>query len=421
MKLNSGRYKLTGLAILTAIIAAACTEKLDNSAGCPILCPDQGGDIQTVTLDAVSFDSTVSALTGQGTELSLLLATRGDTLDSRAVIRFDTIPDRYRRPGADTTSIEVTTVDSAFLRLRVDTAGGKIPATLALDLYDVNSTAPDTAVDEIAALFTPSRLITSTTFASSQLKDTINIPIPSDAILARKGSRFRIGIRARSNESVQLRLLSQEGAGSPSVLSYRVSPDTTIAKVVLAPTSRTPLNQPILAQSFGDYTLLVKGTATGSPSELNIGGLPARRVYMRFNIPAFIIDSVDVVRATLLLTQKATGGLDPGDTVKIIPNVGLAASSVTDVAKAAQIAATVTTDTLKVTPSGSGLKLLELANVIAIWRTQNVTDTPRSLVLISTLEGTSPLEARFYPIEAAPDKRPRLRISYSSRKATGLP
>ena len=421
MKLNSGRYKLTGLAILTAIIAAACTEKLDNSAGCPILCPDQGGDIQTVTLDAVSLDSTVSALTGQGTERSLLLATRGDTLDSRVVIRFDTIPDRYRRPGADTTSIEVTTVDSAFLRLRVDTVGGKIPPTLELDLYDVNSTAPDTAVDEIAALFTPSRLITSTTLASSQLKDTINIPIPSDAILARKGSRLRIGILARSNQSVQLRLLSQEGAGSPSILSYRVSPDTTIAKVVLAPTSRTPLNQPILAESFGDYTLLVKGTATGSASELNIGGLPARRVYMRFNVPAFIIDSVDVVRATLLLTQRATGGIDPDDTVRIIPNVGLAASSVTDVAKAAQIAATVTTDTLKVTPSGSGLKLLELASVIAIWRTQNVTDTPRSLILISTLEGTSPLEARFYPIEAAPDLRPRLRISYSSRKATGLP
>ncbi len=421
MKLNSGRYRLTGLAILTAIIAAACTEKLDNSAGCPILCPDQGGQIETVTLDAVTFDSTVSALAGQGTETSLLLATRGDTLDSRAVIRFDTIPDRYRRPGSDTTSIDVTTVDSAFLRVRVDTTGGKLPPTLSLDLYDVNSTAPDTAVNEIAALFTPDRLITSATFASSQLKDTVNIPIPGNAILARKGGKLRIGIRARADQSVQFRLLSQEGAGSPSILSYRVSPDTTIAKVVLAPSSKTPANQPILAQSFGDYTILVKGTATGPASLLNIGGLPARRVYMRFNIPAFIIDSVDVVRATLLLTQQPNFGLDPGDTVRILPNVGLAASAVTDIAKAAQIAATVTTDTLKVTPSGSGLKLLELANVISLWRTQVATETPRSLILISTLEGTSPLEARFYPIEAAPDLRPRLRISYSSRKSTGLP
>jgi hypothetical protein len=256
---------------------------------------------------------------------------------------------------------------------------------------------------------------------NSQLKDTVNVPIPGDAILARKGGRMRIGIRARADQSVQLRLLSQEGAGSPTILSYRVSPDTTIAKVVLAPSSKTPENQPILAQSFGDYTLLVKGTATGSPSQLNIGGLPARRVYMRFNIPQFIIDSVDVVRATLLLTQQPNTGLDPGDTVRIVPTVGLAANTVTDVAKAAQIAATVTSDTLKVTPAGSGLKSLELASVIALWRTQVASETPRSIILVSTLEGTSPLEARFYSAEAAPDLRPRLRISYSSRKSTGLP
>ena len=420
MELKFARLLLAG-GLLTVAITSACTENLDNSAGCPILCEDQGGTIETVTIDAVTLDSTVSALAGQGTETSLLVATRGDTIDARAVIRFDSIPDRYRRPGSDTTSIEVTTVDSAFLRVRVDTTGGKVPPTLSLDLYDVNSTAADTAVNEIAALFTPERLITSVLFAKSELKDTVNIPIPGSAILSRKGGRLRIGIRARAPESVQLRLLSQEGAGNPTLLSYRVSPDTTIAKVTLAPASRTPENQPIIAASFADYTLLVKGTATGSPAQLNVGGLPARRVYMRFNVPAFIVDSVDVVRATLLLTQLPNSGLDPGDTVRIVPNVGLAAVSVTDVAKASQIAATIATDTLKVTPSGSGLKSLELANVIAVWRTQKAADTPRALILISTLEGTSPLEARFYPIEAAPDLRPRLRISYSSRKSTGLP
>jgi len=406
--------------VLTAI-AAACTEKLDNSAGCPILCPDQGGEVATITIDAVTLDSTVSALAGQGTETSLLIATRGDTLDSRAIIRFDSIPDRYRRPGADTTSVNVTTVDSVVLRLRVDTIGGKIPSSLALDLYDVNSTAADTAVAEIAALFTPDRLVASATFEKAALKDTINIAIPGSVILSRKGGAFRIGIRARASQSVQLRLLSQEGAVTPTILSYRVSPDTTVARVTLAPASRTPLNQPILSASFADYTLLVKGTATGAPSQLNIGGLPARRVYMRFNIPQFIIDSVDVVRATLLLTQQPNLTIDPSDTVQIVPNVSLATASVTDVAKAAQIAIGLQSDTLRVTPGGSGLKTLEVASLIAVWRTQKVDETPRALVLVSTLEGTSPLEARFYPAEAAPNLRPRLRISYSSRKSTGLP
>ena len=420
MKLSSIRLTMAG-SLLLATMTAACTETLDNDAGCPLLCPDQGGEIQTVTLDAITLDSTVSALEGQGTEASLLIATRGDSIDSRAIIRFDSIPALYHKPGPDTTSIEITQVDSAILRMRVDTIGGKIPATVTLDFYDVNSNAPDTATAVIAALFTPDRLITSATFEKAALKDTINVPIPGSQILARKGGPMRIGVRARGPESVQLRLWSQEGAGAPTLLTYRVDPDTTVTKVILVPYSKTPQNQPILANSLADYSLIVKGTSTGPATQLNIGGLPARRVYMRFNIPSFIIDSVDVVRATLLLTQQPNPSIDPEDTVRIAPQISLAAATVTDIAKAAQIVAVARTDTLKVTPSGSGLRTMEIANVISLWRSQNPAETPRALILVSTLEGTSPLEARFFPIEAAPDLRPRLRISYSARKSTGLP
>ncbi|HEX6576608.1 MAG TPA: hypothetical protein VF042_16690 [Gemmatimonadaceae bacterium] len=420
MKLSFVRLTFAG-SLLIAAVTSACTEKLESNAGCPLLCPSQGGEIETVTLDAVTLDTTVSALEGQGTETSILIASRGDSIDARAIIRFDSIPARYVKPGPDTTSIEITTVDSAILRMRVDTTGGKIPETLTLDLYDVNSDAPDTATAQIAALFTPARLITSATFEKAALKDTINVPIPGSALLERKGGPMRLGIRARGPQSVQLRLLSQEGAGAPTLLTYRVDADTAVSKVVLVPYSKTPANQPILAGSLADYTLLVKGTATGAPTDLNIGGLPARRVYMRFNLPAFITDSVDVVRATLLLTQQPGSSIDPTDTVRIVPQVSLASASVTDVAKAAQIVVITKTDTLKVTPTGSGLRTIEVANVLSLWRSQNPTETPRALILVSTLEGTSPLEARFYPAEAAPDLRPRLRISYSARKSTGLP
>ena len=420
MQLISGRLKLAGFVILTAILAA-CTEKLDNSAGCPILCPGQGGEIETITIDAVSLDSTLSALTSLGTEGSMLIATRGDTLDARAIVRFDSIPGRFRRPGADTTSFPVTTADSVILRVRVDTVEGKVPNEVILDLYDVNSDAADTLVNEIADLFVPSRLIGSVTLAKTALKDTVNIPLPAATILDRLDERLRIGIRARGPQSVQLRLLSQEGAGAPTMLSYRVSPDTTVAKVQLTPSSKTPADQAALAFSLADYTLLVRGTATGPATGLNIGGLPARRVYMRFNIPAFL-DSVDVVRATLLLTQVANPGIDPADTVKIVPHIGLATNAVTDIAKASQITAALTSDTLRVAHGGSGVQELEIATIMSLWSRQDPeANTPKAIILISTREGNSPLEARFLPVESPPDQRPRLRVSYSTRKATGLP
>jgi len=205
------------------------------------------------------------------------------------------------------------------------------------------------------------------------------------------------------------------------VLSFRVSPHTAVARISYVPFCMKTTNQPILAQSLNDYTLLVKGTPAGPLNALNIGGLPASRVYMRFNVPAFLIDSVDVVRATLLLTQIPNLSLDPADSMSIVPNLSLAGGVVTDVAKASQIIAVVNTDTLAVVPGGSGLKTLEVATVIGLWRLQVATETPRALVLISTREGQSALQSRFYSIEAAPDLRPRLRISYSARKSTGLP
>jgi len=332
------------------------------------------------------------------------------------------IPARFVRPGADTTSTEITTVDSARLQFRIDTIGMKVPATFTLDFYDVNSDAPDSLVAPVAALFTPARLITSMTLIRDSViaKDTVRVPIPSAAILAHKGGPLRFGIRVRG-PSAQLKLWSEEGAGTPSNLSFRVSPDTTIARVLLLPYSKTPADNPALARALADYTLLVQGTATGAPTLLNVGGLPARRVYMRFDIPPRLIDSVDVIRATLLLNQISNPAIDPNDTVRIVPQVSLAGAAVTDIAKASQIVTAASGDTLKVTPAGSGLKSLEIAGVLALWRTQNATETPRAIILLSTQEGSSPLEARFFGNQAAAGLRPQLRISYSTRKSTGLP
>ena len=420
MELISTRLKLAGLVALTVIVAA-CTENLDNSAGCPLLCVDQQAGVETVTLDVVTFDSTVSALTGQGTELGLLLATRGDSIDSRAIIRFDSIPDRFRKPGSDTTSFEVTTVDSAQLHIRVDTIGGKIPSQVTLDIYDVNSTSADSLVAPVAALFIPSRLIGSQTYAKADLKDSVTFSFLPSAILSRKGGPMRLGIRARASRSVQLKIRSTEYGGTPTTLTYRVSPDTTIAKVVLAPFSKTPAAQPALALALSDYTLLVKGTATGPSTGLNIGGLPARRVYMRFNIPAFITDSVNIVRASLLLTQIPNNQIDPNDTVFVVPHVVLATDVVTDVAKASQITAEANLDTLRAHPGASGVQLIEMAQIVSLWRSTAAANTPRAIVLLSAQEGESPLEVRFFSLEGTPAQRPKLRITYSTRNSRGLP
>lgn len=419
MRLISAGVRVAGVLFLVSI-AEACSETLDASAGCPDLCAEQSGLIQTITIEPVVLDTTLSSLTGQGTEATLFLANRRDTVDSRAVIRFDSIPTRYAQGGSDTTTVAITTVDSSFLRFNIDTAGAKLPGPVTIDAYDVNTDAPDSLISAVAALFTPDRLIASKTYDVADLKDSVFFPIPGPVIIAHGGQRLRIGLRARAASSVQFRIFSVQ-SGVPEQLRFRVSSDTSIKAIVLAPFSSTPVNQVQIASSLSDYTVLVKGTPPPPAATLAIGGLPAKRVYMRFVLPSFVVDTAQIVRATLLLTQIPNRGVDPGDTIRIVTNVSLAVKTVSDLTRASQIITIGSADTVRLTPGDSGVKELEIAPVISLWRSQKVDQTPRALVLTTTTDGQLALEARFFSIEATPALRPRLRISYSTRKSTGLP
>ena len=419
--MGPGKPRLLVAGLITMLAAAvACTEDLESSAGCPLLCVDQGGTIETVVLDPITFDTTVSALAGQGTESALLIAARGDTLDSRAVIRFDSIPARFQPTTTDTTTQPITRADSVTLRLRIDTVGAKLPESVTIDAFDVDTTAADSLIGAVASLFRPDRLIASNTYAASVIKDTLIYNLPAAAILDRTGRRLRIGLKARGDNPAQFRIIAREGGGITQ-LRYRISTDTLIKPIVLAPYSTTPAGEPAIALSLSDYTVLVTAPSNGPRAALNVGGLPAQRVYMRFNIPRAIAESADIVRATLLLTQRPNRAIDPQDTMSILAFISIAGAAVTDVARASQIVQAVAGDTLRVAPGDSGVKMLDIASIVAVWRAHTDSTAPHAIVLLTTREGQAPLEGRFFSVEADPALRPRLRISYSTRNSRGLP
>jgi hypothetical protein len=408
-----------------AIVAAAsatwsCSENLDSSGVCNLLCPQVGGEVKNITINGVIVDTTVNSLSGLGTELGLLLASRGDTLDTRVVIRFDSLPSKFT-PTSDTARA-ITTVDSAFLLLKVDTTAIKGASTVTIEAYDVDTTANDTSSAAILALFRPDRFISSQTFARADLKDTLRYYILNDVVLAKAqaGARLRIGLRATGPVSSQIRFGAVEGQASPQ-LSFRATPDTATRPLIVTPLSKTPTDESLVAAHLSDYTVIANAPPRGGPGDLDVGGLPARRVYLRFDIPSSIIDSTKVVRATLLLNQKPNPLLDPTDTVKILPHLVLAAKAVTDPSKASQIVADVSVDTVRVQPGHAGLTEVELGRAFAFWRSQDVSVTPRAIVLTSLTEGNSPLELIFYSSEAAPELRPQLRISYTANGPLGLP
>jgi hypothetical protein len=405
------------------IAISSCSEDLDGSGVCAVLCPPVGGEVQNITLDAVVFDTTVQSLSGLGAEPGLLLASRGDSLDTRVIIRFDSIVSRFT-PVADTAQ-DIKTVDSAYIQLRVDTLSIKGDGPFTIEAYDVDTTANDTSTAAVVALFRPDRFISSQDFARTDLKDTTKYYISNAVVLAKlqAGAPLRVGLRVTGATSAQISIFSAEGGRTP-ILFFRATPDTVTKPLVTIPFSRTPTTDAIVASHLTDYTVVVKGPPPASSSVLAVGGLPTRRTYMRFVIPSNIIDSSTVVRATLLLNQISNPALDPTDTVLIVPQLVVAGRAVTDPTKAAQIIADLSGDTVKVKPGNSGQTNVELARALAAWHLQSPDSLPRAIVLKTVTEGTSisPLEIRFSSIEdGVAALRPRLRISYTSRVPLRIP
>jgi hypothetical protein len=406
-------------ALFTSI--SSCSENLDSSGVCSVLCPAIGGDIQNITLDAVVFDTTVKSGPGLGSEASLILASRGDTLDTRVIIRFDSLPTKFT--PANDTARNITTVDSAYIQLKVDTLKIKGAGPYDIDAFDVDTTANDTSSAAILALFRPDRLISTQHLVRADLKDTVRYYISNAALLAKiqAGARLRVGLRVTSATSTQIRIGSAEGGVTP-LLYFRATPDTTTHPLSVSPVSTTPSTDKIAASHLTDYTVIAKGPPPAPPGVLAIGGWPPRRVYIRFDIPASIVDSTTIVRATLLLNQVPNPVLDPTDTVFILPQLVLAGPAVTDPTRAAQVVADISSDTAKVRPGNAGLKTIEIAHAFAIWRTQKPDTLPRAIILKSVNEGNTPLEVRFSSVkDVSAVLRPRLRISYTPRVPLRIP
>lgn len=419
-------HRFAPLALLASgFAAAACGEKLESTVGCPELCPGQGIDVINVTIDAVILDSTVTAEAPFGQELFMLLASRGDTLDSRVVIRFDSLPQRFRRVSSDTATTEITLVDSAYLQLRLDLSEKQMSGRLTVNAYDVNTAGDDTSVAALTPLFTADRLIGTGSFDAASLKDTIRVNLSNPAVLAkvRASEPLRIGLQI-SNATGQFHVLSTE-SGAPAVLSFRVSPDTAVQRLSFTPLSKTPADSFDLRTALSDFRLLVRAPAPGSPQQLLVGGIPTmQRAYMRFNIPSSILDSAIVIRATLLLDQIPNPAFGPLDTVPVVTHIGIAGKAVTDVGQSARLFAAAEftrVDTLRVAANGSGPREIDIAPVLGIWRAQGDTLGFRAILLRSAREGVSAPQAWFLSTESAAAMRPRLRISYTPSNPFGLP
>ena len=427
----SASRRATLVAALFSLSAlGACTEELRTTATCPGLCPGQQVPILDTVIDpAVVFDTTLQPFPVLGGEAALFLAARGDTMDVRAVVRFDTLPRRYSPIGDTLTAI--TALDSATLTVQLKRTGAPLPATLFLDAYDVtDTTVADSAPLTLVPYFTPARRLGTVQVDSTALKDSLTVRIPLDAtmllpIVTDTLRLLRIGLQLRAVGSAEVTVTGSTGGTAAPMLRYRASADTAVKALTARPYSKTPIVPAGLAGEFQDYLIVVRAPDPTAVGRFVVGGIPGHRSYLRFDLPRWMTDSVAVLTAKLELTQEPIRGMDPTRSFVVRAHVGLGAWELGDLNRAARLLAplgTFITDSLVLAPGDSGIKRLEMNGVIRQWRTiDGRRAVPSVVILRPDTEGITGLAARFHGPEAAPALRPRLRVSYIPAVRYGQP
>jgi len=418
------RAVLLGMVASTLAIAA-CSDNLNAGKSCPLLCPEQSVTLQDTIIDAVFGDTTVLGIPSIGNAVFLMLSSHGDTIDSRAIIRYDTITQTFT--GASSTDSTITEVDSAELVMPIAPADTlrRPAAPVTIEAYDVDTAATDTVASILASLFRPDRFIGSKTFAPESITDTLRIPISTDTVLDRikNGKKLRVGLRLVARPGYDLRVGSSASRLSVS-LRIKASKDTAATPVVVTPISTTPADQLFLSAPLADYSILAKGATPINPLLLSVGGPPPRRAFLRFNIPARIIDSTTIVRASLLMTQSPNRLVDAKDTIKVFPVAVLSTPAVTDVSSLLQFvgnAGEFGLDSLSIAPGDSGVRSFEIVGLTRLWKNQTSTVAQRALALLSGTEGQRPAQIDFFSSRAAAGLRPRLRITFVPAINYGLP
>ena len=402
----------------------ACTEAVTGSLGCPELCGDQSATLRDTTLTGtLTLDSTLTGFPQFGATRDFTLIGQGDTADVRLVIRFDTLPNTFRHPNASVDSA-ITRVDSARLFFVVDTTIGRPKAPVTIEAFDVDTTAADSLRLALVPLFRPNRLIGTRTFQVSEIRDTLPLPIDNAVVLAKSaaGARLRVGLRVSSTQAVRLRVA---GSVYTPRLTFRVSPDTLVPRDTVVLQSKTPAGETI-ATVYAMYPIIVAGALPIPPSEvLAVGGVNGARAFLRFDVPPILVDSVQVIRASLLLNQVTSRVVaSASDTVAMLISPILAGAQLTDIGTIAAFAGSpslVGLDSVPLVPKNAGLRSIELVNLFRAWREVGSANSIRAIVLRARHEASSAAELDFVSSDGAAALRPRLRITYVPRRGFGLP
>jgi hypothetical protein len=292
----ASRVHRFALGAFLLVASTACRDELTTPADCPSLCP--GGQpqvVDTVVTALFKGDTSHFGYVAAGLGPSLRISNGLPVSEDRALTLFLPRPDSITVDGEPRV---ITRLDSAYIALTLQARDTTVTG-LKLFIYRLNTDLDSlTTFADVDPQMVPANLVDSIVVADSVKSGLLRITVAgSDTtkISADTAGRFAIGVKITANAPTGIRIASIAASGSPSVTHFvhvEIA-DTNLAKQTFT--------------RFPAFTTFVSQTpAPFNVDLLSVGGAPSARALLRFGLPARLLDSVTILRATLELTPNAT-------------------------------------------------------------------------------------------------------------------
>ncbi len=279
----------------------ACRENITAPAQCPEFCPPERIDIiDTLIQGVVVGDSAFRGYVDAQTVPIMQFVTEGSAMETRGVTRFAEF-EIFIAGGGDT----ILSLDSFRVAIQMQRRDSTVDS-LELELFrlpeSVDSTVRFADLDDF---FVDSARITMYAIDDSVLSGRLEIVFPASAYpdLGADGSVASIGWRLQSPTETFVDIGTAEAAEWPLIGRYFTIQTGSGDTVHL-----------LIGDSFTEFdTFLAAEPVPHADSVLVVGGLPSARALIRFNLPSFIRDSSDIIKATLLMVMSQPVAAVPND------------------------------------------------------------------------------------------------------------
>jgi hypothetical protein len=413
-------------ALLAVAFGLACTEDPTAPGQCPDFCPP--GDItlvDTILTSVIVRDSAFRGYLAPQSAGVLVAANVPGVVESRPVMRFLPLGTTATL-GTDTTRYPILGTDSALFSLTIvrrDTTAGDLRVRLYRLPVALDST---TTFGALAGPFTDSLIRTinvdslldlvsrrdsvtgdSVYVDSSVVRLFVHLDSAQARFVAADSGRLAFGVRIQAGLPTSVVLGSNESLDPPLLDWYfRVDSAGTTTR-----TSRTR------APQFDSYVF--DPPAPALDSTLVIGGMPSARSIMRIVLPRGLQDSMQILRATLILVPASAARGVPADSFTLVAHAVAADLG----AKSPLISSSIARDSsyfgiAPVRIGSTDTVRIEITRILRRWAGD--TAAPKAIVLRSGREGAVLSEVRFQPSRHG-TLRPVVRLTYAVRFPFGAP